>query len=326
MWDEADVVVFDQVSDAPGGSQTAAAREIGLNDVHLAPFDQVAKSPVGRLLLARSNGRFNRLGQPCVTVVILGGQAILHEEWTEGLDTSDHPNALFGRAFYHPAWIDQEVPVRPQSVPGRSHELHIELRVLPENAPPEFHSGESLLDIALAGFGHGFRRRSKQGAGVSAHAVATMRSKKLVNRLPDDLPNDAPQAIVDARQRLDGHAPAAVVHTGLVHLVPELFDLEGVFPDEGLAESVDHPGSSRRRVDHGFGDVGLSFHVRVGRDSIIGGYLDDQHVANPVRLLRTFRSGILPGRLQNHSLDIFYLHRRRAPQRWRPLRGLEFRL
>src|SRR5947208_7890280 len=198
MWDEADVVVFDQVSDAPGGSQTAAAREIGLNDVHLAPFDQVAKSPVGRLLLARSNGRFNRLGQPCVTVVILGGQAILHEEWTEGLDTSDHPNALFGRAFYHPAWIDQEVPVRPQSVPGRSHELHIELRVLPENAPPEFHSGESLLDIALAGFGHGFRCRSKQGAGVSADAVAAMRPKLHVNALWHRLTNVPSQEVIAA--------------------------------------------------------------------------------------------------------------------------------
>src|SRR5439155_19153917 len=50
MRDEADVVVFDQMSDAPGGRQTATAREIGLNDVHFAPFDQVTKSPVGRLL------------------------------------------------------------------------------------------------------------------------------------------------------------------------------------------------------------------------------------------------------------------------------------
>ena len=62
VWDETDVVVFHHVRDPPGCGQTAAAGEIGLDNIDPAALDQVAESPVRPFLFSRGNWSFYGIG------------------------------------------------------------------------------------------------------------------------------------------------------------------------------------------------------------------------------------------------------------------------
>ena len=101
-----------------------------------------------------------------------------------------------------------------------------------------------------------------------------MSSQKLVNRLLHGLADDAPEAVVNPRKRLDGHTSPAKVDAAFVHLVPQLFDLKRIFTQNGLPQTINQPRASGWGVDDRFGDMRLCFHIRIAGQTLIGGYFD----------------------------------------------------
>ncbi len=94
MRDHQHIRQLGHVNDFSGNGEAAAAREIRLQDIHFALFNQLPETPLGGLLLATCDRRIDALGDLAVAVIILGMQNLLDKKRPEGLDGAHNLNRL----------------------------------------------------------------------------------------------------------------------------------------------------------------------------------------------------------------------------------------
>src|SRR5215471_6087320 len=180
------------VDDLARDGQPAAAREIGLHDIHLRTLDQFAESPLRRLLLSAGNRRRYCRSYLSISVVILRVQDLFNEKRTVRLERADYVDRLFRGSFHKPARVDQEI-VAVAHLPARGgDEFHIAPGILAEYTPTELHRGEAAIEIASRGAPHTLRRRTEQGAGIRPNALEPACSQQHTNRLAIEFAADIP--------------------------------------------------------------------------------------------------------------------------------------
>src|ERR1700731_4178276 len=122
--------------------------------------------------------------------------------------------------------------------------------ILSEDTPAKLDGSEAFLKVVTTCFTHAFRSGTKQGACVGAYTITITSPKQFIDWLTDSLTYNVPESDVDSGNHLHGCAAPAVIDRGHVHLVPETFNLEGIFSEEYRPEALKAwYGSFGRSVD-----------------------------------------------------------------------------
>ena len=196
-----------QRADAHRLGDAAADREIGLQDVGGAQFDQIAKVEARALALAggdRDVRRAAHLGQAALVVgghrLLEPGQAAVAHQVAELLRLGHREGAV--RVAHQ---IDAGAERRARG----DHALGRRLRRAVEHADAHLHRAEAALrDVAQQLFADacGVRPAARR---VGRHALGAATAEQLPDRHAERLAEQVPQRDVDARQRRDRHAAPA---------------------------------------------------------------------------------------------------------------------
>ena len=112
MRDHQHVRQLGHVNDFSGNGKAAATREIRLQDVDFALFNQLPETPFGGLLLSAGDARFHCFRYLAVPIVIFGVQELFHQVRGKRLERSHHLNRFFRGSLDKPSRIDQQVATR----------------------------------------------------------------------------------------------------------------------------------------------------------------------------------------------------------------------
>ena len=227
MRDDLEPRPLDEPRDAPPRGGAAAPGDVRLEDLGRPHSHQHLEPVLGVLVLAARHPGPSRAPasdaahQLGVAEDVVGREHLLHEVEPGRPQPLRHPHRPVDGAVARDA-VGHQVAVGPQHVAGLEHR---------GDGPVEHVGrGQGVYGQAALEVAHARRdpRRDVAPGLVERDAVAGGAPEQLVHGLPGVLARDVPQRVVDRAQGHREQAAPPVEDGRLVHLVPELLDVESV--------------------------------------------------------------------------------------------------